>query len=165
MKVYIVFCFTFFQFYSMISWDNKVHNFASFLFLLLIIMRSCRLAEVMFVGQNPRGDCVRHFPGQMLGCAYTICSYGQIKISCTIPRGSPCLPSRVKSYTLSVLICCTRLLCDWLFRLSHHITNVCHINSYFDMIGSYGVALCCYWKRFSFSFKVSFFSHPYLCIK
>ena len=39
--------FTFFQFYSVVSWDSKVDNFAGFLFLLLlIIIRSGLLAEI-----------------------------------------------------------------------------------------------------------------------
>ena len=40
--------FTFFQFYSMVSRDSKVENFADFLFFffLLIIFRSCLLAEI-----------------------------------------------------------------------------------------------------------------------
>ena len=29
----------------------------------------------------------------MLGCAYSICSYGQISVSYTILSGSPCTPS------------------------------------------------------------------------
>ena len=37
--------FTFFQFYSVVSRDSIVHNFASSLFLLIII-RSGRLAEI-----------------------------------------------------------------------------------------------------------------------
>ena len=45
----------------------------------------------------------------MLGCAYTICWYGRIKISCSFPRGSPCQPSRVSPYT-PVLICCIRFI-------------------------------------------------------
>ena len=37
-----IFLFTFFQFYSVGSWDNKVNNFASsFFFFCLIIIRSC----------------------------------------------------------------------------------------------------------------------------
>ena len=42
-----------------------------------------------------KGVYASHSPGQMLGCAYTICSYGQISISCTSPIGSPCPPNRV----------------------------------------------------------------------
>ena len=45
-----------------------------------------------------------HFPGQILGCASTICLYGQISVSCTIPSGLPCPPSHVLSYTFSVII-------------------------------------------------------------
>ena len=124
--------FTFFQFYSMVSRDNKVHNFANsllsihlfiylfylilliFLLLLLIIIKSSRLAEIKwsFVCQNPIGFWVCHSPWPMLVCAYTICSNGQISISCTISSESLCSPSHAYSHTLSVLICCI-LLCDW----------------------------------------------------
>ena len=38
--------FTFFQFYSVVSWDSKVDNFASSLFFLLIIITFGLLAEV-----------------------------------------------------------------------------------------------------------------------
>ena len=41
----LIILFTFFQFYSVVSRDSKVHNFASSLFLL-IIMRSGLLAEM-----------------------------------------------------------------------------------------------------------------------
>ena len=96
-EVFII-LLTFFQFYSVVSWDGKVHNFANslfsfylffffFFFFFLIIIRFGRLGDP-FVCLNPRGVCVRHSPGQMLGCTYTICSYGQISISCTIPSGS-----------------------------------------------------------------------------
>ena len=53
-----------------------------------------------------------HFLGQVPGCAYTICLYSRIEISCIFPSGSPCRPSRVSPCTPSVLICCIRLLCD-----------------------------------------------------
>ena len=66
-----------------------------------------------FVYQNPRGVCTSHFLWQILGCPYNIRLQGQTSISCTILNGSPCPPNRVESYTLSVLICCIRLLCDW----------------------------------------------------
>ena len=52
-------------------------------------------------------------------CAYTICLYGRIEISCTFPSGSPWRPRRVSPYTPSVLICCIHFLCDWSFRLCH----------------------------------------------
>ena len=48
-----------------------------------------------FVSQNPRAACVSHSPGQMLGCAFTICLNGQTLISCTISNGSPSPPCRV----------------------------------------------------------------------
>ena len=77
--------------------DSKVHNLASFLFLCWLLLGQVvwsRLGDP-FVCQNPRGVCVSHFPGQMLGCACTISLYGEISISCTIPSGSPCPSSCV----------------------------------------------------------------------
>ena len=51
-------------------------------FLLLIIMRSGLLA-----GISPIGVYASHLLGQAPGCAYTICLYGRIEISCTFPNG------------------------------------------------------------------------------
>ena len=96
-KVQILFLlFIFFEFYSVVSRENKVNHFASSLFLLIIIRSvvSPRSSHP-FVLQNPREFCASHSPGKNLDWADTICSYGQIQISCTIPRGSPCPPSRV----------------------------------------------------------------------
>ena len=44
------------------------------------------------VCQSPIGVYVCHFLGQMLGCANTICLYGQISVSCKSSSGSPCPP-------------------------------------------------------------------------
>ena len=76
-----------------------------------------------FVCQSPIGVYASHFLGQVPGCAYTVCLYGRIKISCTFPSGPPCRPSRVSPYTPSVLICCIRLLCDWSFRLYYYYSS------------------------------------------
>ena len=51
------------------------------LLFLLIIRRSGLLAEIdPSVRQSPINVYVCHFLGQVLGCAYTICWYGQISI-------------------------------------------------------------------------------------
>ena len=52
--------------------------FFFFLFWLLqgLVVWS-RLGD-RFVFQNPREVCVSHSSGRILGCVYTICSYGQI---------------------------------------------------------------------------------------
>ena len=89
-----------------------------------------------------------HFLGQLLGCAYTICLYGRIEISCTFPSGSPCRPNRVLPYTPSVLICCIRL-----YVIDRFVSVIAYptftvllrlVYSRFDIIGPYGVVLCCY---------------------
>ena len=51
--------FTFFQFYSVVSWESKVDNFANYLFFLLIIIRSGLLAEIRWsVCMSHRSSCV-----------------------------------------------------------------------------------------------------------
>ena len=93
----IIILFTFFQFHSVVSRDNKVHYSASYLFFCWLLLGLVVLPGLgdPFVCQNFRGVCVSHFPRQKQGCAYTICLYGQISISCTIPSGSSYPPSRV----------------------------------------------------------------------
>ena len=85
--------------FSFILWSSgqQSRQFCKFSFLLLIIIRSGLLAEIgdPFVCQSPKGVYVCHFLERILGCAYTICSYVQIQISCTSPSGSLCPPSRV----------------------------------------------------------------------
>ena len=127
--------FPHFKFYSVISWNGKVHNsagslllfflffffFLVFFFFFFFWLSLClvvwpRLGDP-FVSQNPWKLCASHSPGRIPGCAYTICLYGQISISCTIPSGSPCPPSFVNSYNLFVLICWIRFLCDWSFPI------------------------------------------------
>ena len=86
----LILLFTFFQFYSVVSRDSKVDNFAN---SLLVIIKSGLLAEIRWsvcMSKFHRSLCVCHFLGQVLGCAYTICLYGQIRIFCTSPGGSLC---------------------------------------------------------------------------
>ena len=58
----IILLFTFFQFYSVVSRDSKVDNFAlSFFFFLLIIISFDRLAEIrwsVFMSKSQRSLCV-----------------------------------------------------------------------------------------------------------
>ena len=115
--------------FSFILWS--VDNFATSLFLLIIITYG-RLAEIRCSACMTKSHwSLRVSFSRMLSCAYTICSNGQISVFCTIPSGSTYLHSRLQSYTPSVLICCIHLLCDWSFRLYHHITYIfCFIASY-----------------------------------
>ena len=73
--------FKFFQFYSMVSQDIKVDNFAISHFFcccwLLLGLFWPRLDDPC-VCQSPIGVYACHFLGHVLGCACTICSYGQI---------------------------------------------------------------------------------------
>ena len=80
----LILLFVFFQFYSVVSWDSKVHNFAIsllffffFCWLLLGLVFWLRFGDLS-VSQSPIGVYVFYFPGQVLGCAYTICWCGQI---------------------------------------------------------------------------------------
>ena len=101
----IILLFVFFQFHSVVSRNSKVHNLASSHFLFCWLLPGLvvwpRLGD-LFVSQNPRGFCTSHSPGQILGCAYTICSYRQTSIFCTIPNGTPCPPNHVWSYIIII---------------------------------------------------------------
>ena len=77
---YLSFFFIFFQYNSVVSRYSKVHNFTSSLFfcwLLWVLVFWPRLGDPS-VCQSPIGVNVHHSPGQMLGCAYTICLYSEI---------------------------------------------------------------------------------------
>ena len=52
----LILLFTFFQFYSVVSWDSKVHNFASSLFFVDLVIW-LRLGDP-FVCQSHRSLCV-----------------------------------------------------------------------------------------------------------
>ena len=82
------------------------------------------------------------------------CSYGQTKTSCVISSGSPCLPSRVYSYTLFGLIYCICLLCDWSFHLYE---NICYfLASYLFVLWHFKLLWSCFELlpgKISFLFK------------
>ena len=74
----LILLFIFFQFYSVVSRDSKVHNFANSLLFLLTIIRYGRRAKIrrfVCMSKSNRSLCVY---GQVLGCAFTTCWYGQI---------------------------------------------------------------------------------------
>ena len=96
---------------------------ALFFFFLLTISKSGRLAEISW---SVWEFWASHFLGQILGCAYTIRSYNQISVSCTILSGSSCPSSHVLSHVLFTLIYSIRLLYDWSFRLYHHVIYICY---------------------------------------
>ena len=67
--------FTFLQFYSVVSWNGKVHFSAGSLLFV-------DYHKIWLLGRNLYfkilENFVSHFLGWILGYAYTICSYGQI---------------------------------------------------------------------------------------
>ena len=95
------------------------------------------------VCQRHRGVCVCDSPGQLLFCAYTICSYGQISISCTSPSGSPCPASCVLSFGANLL----HSLITWLMvsSLSPHSLHLlfCCVLSVLALIWLVLMALFC----------------------
>ena len=97
----------------------------------------------LFVSQNVEELWASHSPRLILFCAYTNCTYGQILILCTIHNGLPSPPCHVLSYTLLRLICSIHLLYNWSFRL-YHLLYGCVLTLFrFNIIGPYGVSLCC----------------------
>ena len=66
----LILLFTFFQFYFVVNWNNKVNNFANSLFLLIII-RSGFLAEIRWSTCKLKSHR-SYFLGQVLSYAYII---------------------------------------------------------------------------------------------
>ena len=81
-----------FDFHSVLHRVSKVYRFSFCLSLSLDCLVFWLGLVGSFVFQNPTEFYVSHFPERILGCAYSICSYGQITIFCTIPSGSPSQP-------------------------------------------------------------------------
>ena len=75
--------------YITVQQSRQFFKFSFFCWLLLGLVFWPRLGDPS-VCQSPIGVYVCPFQGLMLGSTYSICSYGQILISCTSHRGSPC---------------------------------------------------------------------------
>ena len=97
----------------------------------------------LFVCQRPIGVYVYNFLRQVLGCAYSICWYGQISISCTSPSDHLARPVVSSLIFLECIICCIRLLCDRWFRLYSHKTYICCVSSVLALIWLVLMALFC----------------------
>ena len=97
----LILLFTFFQFYSVVSRDIKIHIFESSIFCWLVycLLFWARLGDP-FVCQSPIGVYVCHSQRQMLSWAYIIYSYNQISIPCTVDHISHIVVS-----TLISLLC------------------------------------------------------------
>ena len=76
-NIYLSFCF----FLILLGRQSPLFNrFSFFCWLSLGLVIWPRLGD-LFEFQNPREVCASLSPGWILDCAYTTCSYGQIKIS------------------------------------------------------------------------------------
>ena len=87
-----------------------------------------------FVSENPRGVCASHSPGQVLGCTYTIFSYGKIQISCTIHSELITSPSQSSLVTYSfcaVLLGYTfySFISTWFMLSASNISKYLYISS------------------------------------
>ena len=103
-KVYVlIYLFAFFQFTlwsvgTAKSTMRQVLLFFFFWWLSWVLAVWLRFGD-LFVSQNFKEFSASYFLGQIPGCAYTICLFGQIQTSCTIASGSPSPSSRVYLYT------------------------------------------------------------------
>ena len=91
-----------------------------------------------FVSQNPRNFCLIFLDGFWV--------WSNLNFSSQFLVDHPVMSGLILSLSLSALIYCIRL-CDWSFRLFHHITYVCYfvISCLFFLWPShYGVILSCY---------------------
>ena len=107
--------------------------FSRLFFLSLGLVFWSRIAD-LFISQNLKDVCTSHSQWQILGWALYTGLYGQISFSSTISCRSRSPPSRVKFYPLFALICWIRLLCDWSFRLYHHITHICYFVAFYLLL-------------------------------
>ena len=89
--IYLSFCFP--SVFTLWSVGTAKSTFRPVLFFFCLVVGP-RLGDP-FVSLNPKEFRASHFLRPILGYAYTICSYGQILISCTILSGSPSPRSRV----------------------------------------------------------------------
>ena len=95
----------------MVCWDSKVHYSAGCLFFFFFFFFWLRLRLVVwprlgdpFKSQNSREFCTGYSLGWILGCVYTTCSYGPIRIYYTIPSGSAFPPSCLVLYFFVLII-------------------------------------------------------------
>ena len=83
----------------------------------------------VYILKSQRILCVSFSRRDAWLCIYDL--FVEFKVLAQFPVDSPCPPSRVYSYRLSVLISHIRLLCNWWFRLNHYITCIyCFVASY-----------------------------------
>ena len=117
--------------------------FFFFLLLLLTITVSDRLAE--FVYQTPREVCTFHSKDGFQVVHIPLVRMVIFKFLAQFPMDHFPFPIMLYSF---VLICCIRLLYDWMFPLYHHIGCIynflCVIYFCFKVVCPYGVVLCCY---------------------
>ena len=96
-----------------VVWNVKIYKLVNSLFLLLIKNRSILLADIRWSIRISKSQRILFITfSRMDVCAYIILLYGQVSIFCTIPRGSPSLPTHDWSCTPFVLVCCIYLLSD-----------------------------------------------------
>ena len=96
----------FLLYFSFIMWSagtakSTIQQVHFFCWLSLGLVVRPRLGE-LFLSQNPKEFCASHFLGRILGCVHTVCLYGQIQISYTIPSGLPSPPSVLSSLIRSL---------------------------------------------------------------
>ena len=99
----------------------------------------------LFVSPNPRALGTSHLPAQIRGCAYTICSYGQISI---FFHKSLWITLHTQSYVVlySFYICLLHSLMMWFIvsSLSPHHLNLLFCCVLFGLIGPNGIDLSGY---------------------
>ena len=86
----------------------------------------------LFVSQNSKAFCASHFLGQILACAYIICSYFLCWDLNFLWNSQwiTFLKSRIKSFSLTVLNYYICFFCDWSFRLYGHIIYIWYFIAY-----------------------------------
>ena len=139
----LILIFTFFQFYSVISRDSKVDNFAIslFLLLLLIIIRSGRLAEIRWsecMSKSHRSLCVLFSRTSSELCIYHLLVWSNLNF-------------------LHISLCIS-LLTQWCLVLYSFCANLLHSLIMWLMVSSLSPHYYYYYYLFIYYLKL------YICV-
>ena len=151
--------FAFFQFYSMVRRDSKVHNFSSSLFFVNYNMAWPRLGDPFVSQKSQRSLCFSFSRTDSGLCIYHLFLWSNFNFLhnsqwITLPTQS-CLV--LYSFWPDLLHC---LLYDRSFCLRHHITYICFVLSILALIWLVLIALFCAAIRRD---SVSLLRFPFLC--
>ena len=159
-KVEVLILFAFFQFYSMVRRDSNVHNPASSLFFVEYhkVWSAGRDLVILCISKSQRSLCLSFSRTDSGLCIYHLFVWSNWNFLH--------IPQWITLVTQSCLVLysfCANFLYSLIidrvvsFTIDPTSAVLLHlIYSHSDTASPYGVVLCWYWERFSFSLNVPF---------